>query len=158
MVPALPTSPRVLVVDDEAPIRTFLKRALERFPLNVTVEEAATVEEAVGKIHDTEYDVVITDYRLGPEKTGIDVLREAARAQPAGGRIMLTGYHEADIAVQAINEGRVHRYLEKPLDLETFQRTLAQVLLETESVHQRAQAALKPAGGGAKFADPDAAS
>lgn len=154
----MPASPRVLVVDDEAPIRTFLKRALERFPLNVSVDEAATVDEAVGKLGNAEYDVVIADYRLGPDKTGIDVLREAAKAQPHGGRIILTGYHEADIAIAAINEGRVHRYLEKPLDLESFHKTLAQVLLETEAMHQRATAALKASGTAGKFADPDAAS
>lgn len=148
----------MLVVDDEAPIRTFLKRALERLPLHVSVDEAGTAEEAVDKMKLAEYDIVISDYRLGPDLTGIDVLREAAKAQPHGGRIILTGYHEADIAISAINEGRVHRYLEKPLDLESFQRTLAQVLLETESLHQRAAAALKASGTAGKFAQPDAAS
>jgi YesN/AraC family two-component response regulator len=118
---------------------------LERFPVNLEVSEAQSAEEALDKMRETSYEVVIADYRLNG-KTGIDVLREAAKSVPEGGRILLTGYHEADIAIAAINEGRVHRYLEKPLDLETFQRTMAQVLLETDAAFQRTSHALHPSG------------
>ncbi|MHB8586347.1 MAG: response regulator [Thermoplasmatota archaeon] len=149
-------SPRVLVVDDEAPIRAFLRRVLERFPVRLSVQEAETAEEALGLLQDSTYEVIIADYRLAG-KTGIDVLREAAKLSPEGGRILLTGYHEADIAIAAINEGRVHRYIEKPLDLESFQKTLAQVLVETDAVMNAASAALEPKGI-ARFEATNAAS
>lgn len=81
--------PRVLVVDDEAPVREILATTVER--LGYRVDEAADGQEALDKVAERSYDYVFLDLRM-PRVDGITVLR---RLHEIGGPvriIVVTGF------------------------------------------------------------------
>src|SRR5690606_33321233 len=59
--------------------------------------------------------VLLTDYRM-PERNGIDLMAAASEAHPHVVRVLMSAYADKDVALQAVNLGRVEHILEKPLD------------------------------------------
>ena len=59
--------------------------------------------------------VVVTDQRM-PEMSGVDLLARVRERRPDVVRMMLDGYTEMDVAVDAINRGAIHRLITKPLE------------------------------------------
>lgn len=111
---------RLLVVDDEPEIRRVVKSLLSRSSsLKATVRECADGESAIAALEDDAFDIVISDFRMN-QVTGIDVLAKAAELYPESGRILITGYTEIDIAVDAVNRGRVSGFVRKPWDSRQF--------------------------------------
>lgn len=112
---------RILIVEDEAIIRSALKRLLERH--NHQVSEAGSVEEA-RKLGPDGFDLVLSDLRL-PGEPGTEMI---ALAEPAPVLIM-TSYASMRSAVDALKLGAVD-YIAKPFDhdelLETVERLLHQ--------------------------------
>lgn len=108
---------RILLVDDDALVRSALGRSL-RDEFEVT--PVPNGELAVAILRTTIFDAVVTDYRMG-EVTGIDVLETALRSQPLCGRILVTADPPSVIPI-----GLVDAILEKPWSgpklLETVRR------------------------------------
>jgi len=117
--------PLVVVVDDEEENVSFVTRALRA---HCRVLPATSGAEAV-KLLETHPDIeaVITDQRM-PEVTGTDVLRAACDNVPNAARIVITGYTDFENILDAINEGRVHHVLVKPLGAPVLQQTVRQCL------------------------------
>ena len=111
--------PRILIVEDEAIIRSALKRLLERH--SYTVSEAGSAEEA-RDLAPSEFDLVISDLRL-PGDPGTALI-EAAAPAPV---LIMTSYASMRSAVDALKQGAVD-YVAKPFDhtelLETVERIL----------------------------------
>jgi len=105
--------PTVLVVDDEANIRSSLAGALGRE--GYQVEVAATVAEARAKLRES-FDFLLVDVWL-PDGSGLDVLREALAADPETIVLLMSGHATIDVAVQATRLGAFD-FLEKPISLE----------------------------------------
>jgi two-component system nitrogen regulation response regulator NtrX len=105
--------PSVLIVDDEANIRSSLEGALGRE--GYQVESAATAAEARARLRDS-YDYLLLDVWL-PDGSGLDLLRDALAADPETVAIMMSGHATIDAAVQATRLGAFD-FLEKPLSLE----------------------------------------
>ena len=80
---------RILIVDDEEPIRKLLGTVLE--PEGYQMDFCATGEEGLEKVKEQEYDVLIVDKNL-PGMTGLDLLREAQKLQPRLASIVITAY------------------------------------------------------------------
>ncbi len=59
------------------------------------------------------FPVIISDYRM-PGMNGIEFLRRASEIAPDSIRIILTGYADTDVAVSAINEGHIYKFITKP--------------------------------------------
>ncbi|HEX6606387.1 MAG TPA: response regulator, partial [Chloroflexia bacterium] len=78
---------QILVVDDEAPIRTTLTALLERRGYEVTA--AATGEDALALIHQRPFDLLLLDLQL-PGINGMDVATRARDRQPDAQIIILT--------------------------------------------------------------------
>src|SRR5918996_2864567 len=93
---------RVLVVDDERSMRELLSIVLRRDGYDVLV--AANGKQAVDVLKRERLDVLITDIRM-PELTGVDVLREAKRIDPAIITIIMTAFASTDTAVDALRLG-----------------------------------------------------
>lgn len=111
----------ILVVEDEAIIRTALKRLLERH--HYQVEEAGSVSEAVER-HDLErFKLIISDLRL-PGEPGTELIRRA----PNTPVLIMTSYASLRSAVDSMKLGAVD-YIAKPFDhdemVETVQRIIA---------------------------------
>ncbi len=117
----------ILVVDDEEQIRTVLSKALHEIG-GFSVEVAETSEEALQKIQNGMFDLVLVDYKL-PGMDGVQLITEIVKAKPKILTILLTGYSDTDIAVEAMKRG-ASDYLTKPVDLDEMIVRLRRVLEE----------------------------
>src|SRR5262249_50274531 len=102
---------RILVVDDEEGIRSFLAEALAAD--GHAVDCAASGEEAIRFLRAHAYDVALTDLKMHGA-SGMDVLRRAHDEQPALECIVLTAHGTIETAVEAMKLGAFD-YLQKPL-------------------------------------------
>jgi len=103
----------VLCVDDEPAILSALKRAL-RAP-DITVITATSGAQALELMAELPVDLVISDMRM-PGMDGAQLLERACREWPDVVRILLTGHSDTAATIQAVNRGRIFRYLQKPWD------------------------------------------
>jgi DNA-binding NtrC family response regulator len=101
---------RILVVDDEKNIRLMLTQALASE--KTIVDTAVNGEEALEKIAQTSYDLVLLDLRL-PGMNGLDVLREIRESHESLPVILLTAHGTVESAVEAMRVGAVN-FLQKP--------------------------------------------
>jgi DNA-binding NtrC family response regulator len=100
----------VLVVEDSELFRQTIVEILTQE--GFAVDQAASGEQALEKLRQTVYDVLVTDLAL-PGKTGNDVLRETIDRFPEIVSIVMTGYATVESAVEAMKMG-AYDYLVKP--------------------------------------------
>jgi DNA-binding NtrC family response regulator len=114
---------KILIIDDEAPIRRVLRDILENE--SYQVEDACTGKDALQLIKDQDFDAVFCDIKM-PEMDGIEVL-EAIRQESDVPVIMLSGHGTIDTAVEAIKKGAFD-FIPKPPDLNRLLITLRNAL------------------------------
>ena len=100
---------RLLVADDEAPIRITLGDMLRRRGYEVTTVE--TGEAALALLHQRPFDLLLLDLKM-PGLSGIDVARRAAELYPDAKIIILTGHGSLETAIDGLHLG-VSDYLLK---------------------------------------------
>ncbi|WP_321474109.1 sigma-54 dependent transcriptional regulator [uncultured Paludibaculum sp.] len=115
---------RILVVDDEANIRTALGKLLAR--LGHTVQTAAAVPEALEILRHARFQIVISDLRM-PGQDGLQLLRQIRNIDPLVDVIMMTAYGTIESAVEAMKDG-AYDYIEKPINQERLPILLSRVL------------------------------
>ena len=113
----------VLFVDDEVNILKALQRLLRHDGWNVVT--ASRASEALHHLERQPAQVVVTDQRM-PEMSGVDLLSAIRAKHPDMVRMMLTGYTEMNVAVEAINRGEIYRLITKPWNDEELRATLRQ--------------------------------
>src|SRR5258708_20543161 len=102
---------KVLLVDDEQNILEGYKRSLSR---EFQIETATGGEEALALVAEKgPYAVVISDMRM-PGMDGLQLLSNLKSTSPDTIRVMLTANADMDTAINAINEGNIFRFLNKP--------------------------------------------
>ena len=107
---------RVLVVDDEAPIRSFLTRVLTKAGHRTMT--AADGQEALRLLRTSSVDALVIDHRM-PEMDGLEVYRRAVEAQPRlARRTLIMSGDVLDPALHAFAETNGLPLLSKPFDLE----------------------------------------
>jgi DNA-binding NtrC family response regulator len=107
-------SAKILIVDDEKPIRDSLKIVLEEEGFSIDV--AGDGEEGLLKIQETAFDVVITDIKM-PKFDGIQLLESASKISPETFFIIMTAYASVKTAIDALRHG-AYDYLIKPVELD----------------------------------------
>lgn len=118
---------QILLVDDERNVLDGYRRNLRG---EFLIDVAQSGQEALGLIESKgPYAVVISDMRM-PGMDGIELLRRVKSAAPETVRVMLTGKADMDTAVQAINEGSIFRFLNKPCDKEVMAKTITAALMQ----------------------------
>ena len=105
--------PKVLVIDDEVQILSAMKRSLNDC---FDVVTASTIPEAQSALLDKDIDVVVSDYNLNSDLTGAKFLEGLSKEVPYISRIMLTGYNNEKVAKEAVNQGGVFKFINKPWD------------------------------------------
>lgn len=107
--------PAILIVDDEPTATRYLARQLERMQDEFRVLCANSAEEGLLTLRDNNSDVavVMTDQRM-PGMHGKELLDELRQSHPAVVRILTSAWGEVDVALDAVNEGRIFRYQKKP--------------------------------------------
>jgi putative nucleotidyltransferase with HDIG domain len=113
----------VLFVDDEVNILKALQRLLRTENMNVVC--ASRGQEALEVMERTPAQVVVSDQRM-PEMPGVEFLSAVRERHPDVVRMMLTGYTEMKVAVEAINRGEIYRLITKPWNDDELRATIRQ--------------------------------
>ncbi len=116
--------PRILIVDDEELVRDFISEVLLR--MGYAPLAAPTGEKAIEYLEKSEYDLVITDYKM-PGLSGDDVLKKAIELWPDCRVIMLTAFGTIDHAVEAMKLG-AHDYITKPISPDHLEVVVSKAL------------------------------
>lgn len=101
---------RILVIDDELIVHQSVSRILSEE--GYLVDCVLRVDEALDRLKQTAYDLVLTDLMI-PEKSGMEAVKAVARDYPDVGVVMFTGYPGVDSAVESMKLGSLD-YLPKP--------------------------------------------
>ena len=104
------SNPRILVIDDEMIVCESCKRILEED--GYEVETALSGREAIDKMKENPFDIVITDLKM-PEIDGMEVLKTFRKEYPDTIVIMITGFSTVETAVEAMKLGAFD-YIPKP--------------------------------------------
>jgi putative two-component system response regulator len=109
---ASPSAARILVVDDEAPVRRLLARLLEQNGYSCAM--AGDAREATAAMETEQFDLLLTDMNM-PGESGLDLIRTASRAQPDLATVMVTGLDDRALANAALELG-AYGYIIKPFE------------------------------------------
>ncbi len=125
MTPQENTKPKILVVDDEPDNLDLLYRT---FHLDYQVRRAENGPEALEILaKEGDIAVIISDQRM-PVMSGTEFLSLTATQYPDVIRIILTAYTDVEDLVDAINSGKVFKYVTKPWDAEQLQAVVRQAV------------------------------
>jgi len=114
----------ILYIDDEKDNLTVFQSAFRR---NFKVHLAASGAEGLGIMKNENIHLVITDQRM-PEMTGVEFLEKIIPDYPDCIRMVLTGFSDVEAIIQAINKGRVYRYITKPWNKDELKITIDRAL------------------------------
>ena len=118
----------ILVVDDE-------QDNLDAFRFNFgrvfSLRLASSAEEALTIARAEDISVVVTDQRM-PRMTGLDLLKVMRDVRPDAVGIIVTAFTDVDVLIEAVNLGRIYRYVTKPWDSKELKGIIMQAL---ERVH-----------------------
>lgn len=133
----------VLIVDDEPANLQKLHRTLMG---EYRVLQALDAQEALRILRETPLAAIITDQRM-PGMSGVELLEHALQLQPQCMRIILSGYSETEDLIEAMNTGRVYKYITKPWEPERVLANLRSAIQHYELVreNERLQQELKEA-------------
>ncbi len=115
---------KVLVVDDDADVRTFMETFLETDGFEVNT--LANPEQAADAVRDGGYHIVVVDLMM-PGMDGIAVLERIRKVDSDVSVIIYTGYPSLDTAVQSIKLDAAD-YLQKPFNPQEFREVLDRIL------------------------------
>lgn len=104
---------KILIVDDEEPIRELLVDFFSQSHHECTGAESG--KKALALMSAFEPNVVITDFNM-PEMNGIELLRQIREQNSSTRVIILTGFPDQQMAIDAVNFG-AHAFLQKPINL-----------------------------------------
>jgi len=130
----------ILIVDDEESILKSITRTL--VDENYRILTAQSGEEALSKLKNHDVHLVISDQRM-PGMTGLELLKKVKIDYPQTLTIILTAYADIEVAINAINEAGVYKFIPKPwneADLRvTIKRALElrQLVMERDSLLQQ---------------------
>ena len=121
---AVNTKPRILLVDDEERILRTLSLLLK---MHYQVFSTTDGHEALRILQREKIHLLISDQRM-PLMTGTQLLRQARLMSPGTLRILLTGYADVEAAMDAVNEGEIFRYINKPWGPKELRDTIAEAV------------------------------
>ncbi|MEO6777019.1 MAG: response regulator [Kofleriaceae bacterium] len=117
----------ILICDDDPDIRSAMRRTLRGHE----VVEAGSPREALDALKLRTYEAVISDFSMGTDSDGLDLLAHVKLMYPDTVRFLVTANRELDVAARAVNEGSVHRYFLKPWD-EVKLRSALEIVLASK--------------------------
>jgi DNA-binding NtrC family response regulator len=128
------TQHSILIVDDEPNVLNAFQRVLRREPYTLMTAQGG--EEGLTLLEAREVSLVISDYNM-PGMNGLDFLKTVKQLYPHILAIMLTGQAEIRIAVQAINEAGVYKFIQKPWDDNDLKVTILRALESMDLATER---------------------
>ena len=104
--------PGMLVVDDESGI---VESLTEMFQEHFEIFHTTSGNEALELFKRHTPKLVLSDQRM-PEISGLDLMAQIKEISPDSIRILITGYSDINVAIRAINDELVYKYITKPWD------------------------------------------
>jgi DNA-binding NtrC family response regulator len=129
----------ILAVDDDPDILTALRRALA--PLGATVILTEDPTEVLAILGEQPIALLISDIDM-PQMTGLELMSQVRLAFPNVVRMLLTGRTSFDSAIEAINHGEVHRYLNKPFEPAELRKLVQEALVRSADLARDSRAGL----------------
>ena len=123
---------RILVADDHDSLRRGIVRALS--DAKHDVDEAPNGNVAIEKLHEGQYDVVVSDLKMGGSD-GMDVLRTAKALHPTSAVILMTAFGSVHTAVEAMKIGAFD-YVQKPFEIEEMELKVEKALEHRRLKHE----------------------
>lgn len=111
-IPSLERTPHVLVVDDEQDILQMISLCLMQGKYRISL--AGSAEDAYRLVEENEFDAIITDVMM-PDEDGIEFLGKVHQSLPDVPVIVMTGFAQLQVAVDAIKNGAFD-FIHKPFD------------------------------------------
>lgn len=103
----------VLVVDDDVQVGKIIAALLKKISVNSVY--ASSGAEALYKIENIKnpFSLIISDQRM-PKMKGTELLEKVGQISPDTVRFLATGYSDINAIIQAVNRGKIHKYISKP--------------------------------------------
>jgi DNA-binding NtrC family response regulator len=108
---------RILIADDHDALRRGLVRGLTE--AGHDVEEASNGNAAIQRLHDSHFDLILSDLKMGGSD-GLDVLRTTRALHPTTAVILMTAFGSVNTAVEAMKNGAFD-YVQKPFEIEEME-------------------------------------
>lgn len=102
---------KVLFVDDESYVLKVIERKFE--PTKIKCFFTSSIDEAFELIRQHDMDVIVADIQM-PKLSGIEFFKRIRKISPRSVRITLSGYSRTASIIDAINEGHIYKYIQKP--------------------------------------------
>ncbi len=118
--------PSVLLLDDEQEVLNALQRVLRN---DYQVHAFTDAETAIDFFQNSPTQIVISDMKM-PKINGAEFLSHIVKINSRSKRIVLTGYADTELAKQAINDGKISAYLNKPWSNTELKETIATLINE----------------------------
>jgi DNA-binding NtrC family response regulator len=116
---------KILVVDDEEDARDYLSRIIRR-KFNCSLAKASSGEEALLKLKEEKFDLVVLDIKM-PGLSGIDVMRRSVELAPHTKFLAISAYDSNDVANAALKAGAID-FIPKPHTMELLELKLKEAL------------------------------
>ncbi len=100
----------LLIVDDEVDNLALLYRTLRR---NYNITKTTSPLEALEILKTNDFDIILSDHKM-EEMDGVEFLAKSYEIKPDCIRLLITAYSDANILINAINEGKIFKYVKKP--------------------------------------------
>jgi two-component system cell cycle response regulator len=111
-----PDKPLIMLVDDEVENINVLRQLLEEnFQIITGLNGAEAIELIDNMVDPTKIQLIITDQRM-PKVTGVEFLEKIVDRMPDTIRIILTGYSDTQVIIDAINKAKLYKFMTKPFD------------------------------------------
>ena len=123
----------LLVVDDEPDVLESLRHLFHRSYRVLTAESGSPAIEMLGR---EDVHVILSDQRM-PGMTGDAFLSQARHVRPDAVRMLFTGYADIQAVINAVNEGRIFRYILKPWDPTELEGIIRQAAEQYELLAER---------------------
>ncbi|MFO7736591.1 MAG: response regulator [bacterium] len=122
---------KILLIDDEPKVLSGYRRILGMYYDLVTEEDPVAAIQLMKK--DSSFSVIISDFRM-PKADGNRVLSMARDICPDAVRIMLTGNADLNVAIDAVNNGNIYRFLQKPCSTKLLKKVIDDAIIQNQLI------------------------
>lgn len=130
----------LLLVDDEENITRSLLRLLRQD--GYSIYTASSGEEGLSILEEYRIGVILSDQRM-PEMSGTEFLSQVSKLYPDTIRIVLSGYTDLETVTDAINEGKIYKFLTKPWDDMLLRQNIEEAFRQYELAEENKRLSLE---------------
>jgi DNA-binding NtrC family response regulator len=129
---------KILIIEDEAPIRRVLTKILSEESDTYLVLEAEDGLQGIELVKNEDFDLILCDIKM-PKMDGVEVLEAVKKMKPEIPMVMISGHGDLETAIQTMRLGAFD-YISKPPDLNRLLNTVRnaldkkQLVLENKSI------------------------